>query len=107
MMPFSRSGMITFSTSFSDTLSLLPDGPQPSGTVGSCPLAAKTGRVPALSNEDLPIQVAVYDSKGRKFDNFSADALTWSLSERNNDGGGAGARLKLDKGIQYASVKYG
>ncbi len=70
--------------------------------MGGCPLAARTGRVPALSYEDLVIRVAVFDVGGRRFDNFSASGLSWSMAE-----GGVkdGARLKLTRGVEHSGTK--
>ncbi len=86
-----------------DSLALSPELPPPTTTVGSCPLAARTGRTPALSYEDLVIRVAVFDQGGRKFDNFSDSGLGWSLSE--GAGGKDGSRLKLARGVEHSGSR--
>ncbi len=87
-----------------DSLSLTPEVPQPTGTVTPCPLAARTGRTRALVYRDLVVKVAAFDARGRKFDNFSADGLRWTMSE--NGGGGGGNRLKIDKGLEYSGSRH-
>ena len=54
---------------------------------------AKTGRVPVLCFEDLRINVSVFDSAGRKFDNFSTLDISWDNSDSEL------GNLELDKGV--------
>ena len=88
-----------------DRLELHPELPTPVGTTQNCPLAARTGRVPVLSYEDLSIRVKVFDAQGRKFDNVSSAALSWNLDDGSN-GDGTGARLAMDKGVMYPGSKH-
>ena len=57
-------------------LEAVPERPQ-----GPCPLLAKTGRIAALCYEDLKINLAVFDSLGRKLDNYSSADISWQNSD--------------------------
>lgn len=48
---------------------------------GPCPLLADTGRIAALCYEDLKVNLAVYDSLGRKLDNYSSLDISWQNSD--------------------------
>lgn len=61
-----------------DRLQLVASPERPEGP---CPLMAKTGRVAALCYEDLRINVTVFDSLGRKFDNFTTLEISWEHSD--------------------------
>lgn len=43
-------------------------------------MAKTMSRVPALSYENFPVLVSVYDASGQKFDNFSTFDIAWSVS---------------------------
>ena len=57
-------------------LEAVPERPE-----GPCPLLAKTGRIAALCYEDLKINLAVFDSLGRKLDNYSSADISWQNSD--------------------------
>ncbi len=76
-----------------DRLQLEANPERPQGYSTPCPLLAKTGRVSVLCYEELPINVTVFDSEGRKFDNFSNLDISWTISD---DGLGT---LAKDKGV--------
>lgn len=66
-----------------ESLELVAEVPLPEDTQSPCPLTARTGRVAALSYEDLKIRVTVLDAKGNKFLNISSLDMDWQLSDNS------------------------
>ncbi len=76
-----------------DRLQLEASPTRPEGL--TCPLIARTGRISALCYEDLKINVSVFDSMGRKMDNYSSSDISWSNSDE------AISELKQEKGVIF------
>lgn len=76
-----------------DRIQLEADVRQPEDLGIPCPLMARTGRVAALCYEDLSVDVTVYDSARRKFDNISTLDINWEVSNTNL------ATLRNKKGV--------
>ena len=54
---------------------------KPERPEGPCPLVANTGRIAALCYKNLKIDLAVFDSLGRKLDNYSSVDISWQNSD--------------------------
>ena len=74
-----------------DKLHLEANPDRPDGF--TCPMIAKTGRISVLCFEDLKINVSVFDSVGRRFDNFSTLDISWDNSDLEM------GELEQDKGM--------